>query len=265
MTELVVLEADGREADRAGDGASGSSRRLVLFDLDGVLVDSRAVMDTAWEAVRRRVGVTVPFASYFREIGRPFHEIIDRLGLASRLAEIEQVYRSVSMEHCREARAFPGVDDALRRLDADGALLGVVTSKSRTLTAETLAQFSVDFATVKTPDDGPGKPEPDLLFSAMAETGAAVEDTVFVGDMSVDGKAAANAGVAFLHAGWGYGGRPAGSGQLRSPGEIAGLGWPVVAASGAPLVRLGPRSAIVTALHRVVRPPVVARPDAAAM
>jgi phosphoglycolate phosphatase len=45
---------------------------LVLLDLDGVLVDSRDAMETAWRAVQHDVGVTTPFVDYFREIGRPF-------------------------------------------------------------------------------------------------------------------------------------------------------------------------------------------------
>ena len=105
--------------------------KLALFDLDGVLVDSRDAMEEAWEAVRRDLGVTVPFAAYFREIGRPFGDIMARLGLADRREEIERVYRATALRAAPTVPAFPGIEAALEQLTVAGVKLGVVTSKAR--------------------------------------------------------------------------------------------------------------------------------------
>src|SRR3954453_5121519 len=77
---------------------------LVLLDLDGVLVDSRDAMETAWRAVQHDVGVTTPFANYFREIGRPFRDILERLDLSDEADEIERVFRATAL---REAPRVP--------------------------------------------------------------------------------------------------------------------------------------------------------------
>lgn len=218
------------------------AHKLVLFDLDGVLVDSREAMRIAWETVRRELDVNVPFVAYFQEIGRPFPQIIDRLGLSGGLADIERVYKSVTFAEVARALAYPHVDETLRRLVDGGARVGVVTSKSRLLSIETLRQFSTPLTLLRTPDDGPGKPAPDLLLSAMAAAGAHARETVYVGDMAVDLQAARAARVRFLHAAWGYGSCPAGTPRLRDIRDIARLGDGVRAGFPLSMVDLGSRS-----------------------
>lgn len=202
----------------------GERFRLALFDLDGVLVDSRDAMEEAWEAVQRDLGVTVPFAAYFREIGRPFADIMERLGLADRREQIERVYRATALRTAPRVPAFPGVEAALAKLSVAGVKLGVVTSKARPQTYWTLSQFDVPFETVQTPEDRhPGKPSPWPLLIAASEARVDVADAVFIGDMDVDCAAARHAGMRFLHAAWGYGRRPDGCAQLRSTAEIGDL------------------------------------------
>ncbi|HZV73120.1 MAG TPA: HAD family hydrolase [Conexibacter sp.] len=198
---------------------------LALLDLDGVLVDSRDAMETAWQAVQHDVGVSTPFAAYFREIGRPFRDILERLGLAERGDEIERVYRATALREAPRVPAFPGIHTALARLDKRGVKLGVVTSKARSQTTWTLSQFDVEFATVQTPErHTPGKPAPYPLLVAASEARVDVRDSVFVGDMDVDELAARAAGMRFLHAGWGYGACPQGAVQLRAPRELGEVG-----------------------------------------
>lgn len=198
--------------------------RLALFDLDGVLVDSRAAMEEAWETVQRDLGVTVPFAAYFREIGRPFGDIMERLGLSDRREEVERVYFATAVRTAPRVPAFPGVETALAKLAVAGVKLGVVTSKARPQTYWTLSQFDVPFETIQTPEDRhPGKPSPWPLLIAASEARTDVADAVFIGDMDVDCAAARHAGMRFMHAAWGYGSRPAGSAQLRTADEIGDL------------------------------------------
>jgi len=113
----------------------------------------------------------------------------------------------------------------LARLAKRGVKLGVVTSKARAQTTWTLAQFDIEFATVQTPEPGyPGKPAPYPLLVAASEACVDVRESVFVGDMDVDGAAARRAGMRFLHAGWGYGACPEGAEQLPTPHALGELG-----------------------------------------
>jgi phosphoglycolate phosphatase len=67
----------------------------------------------------------------------------------------------------------------------------------------------ITFDCIKTPDGRMrGKPAPDHLLSAMAETGEDPVDTLYVGDMEADHKAAIRAGIDYAHAMWGYGRPP---------------------------------------------------------
>jgi phosphoglycolate phosphatase-like HAD superfamily hydrolase len=182
-------------------------------------------METAWRAVQHDVGVTTPFADYFQEIGRPFRDLLERLGLADDGDEIERVYRATALREAPRVPAYPGIHTALARLELRGVRLGVVTSKARSQTDWTLAQFDVEFATVQTPERHcPGKPAPYPLLVAASEAGAGVRESVFVGDMDVDRLAARAAGMRFLHAGWGYGACPNGAKQLRAPRELGEVG-----------------------------------------
>ena len=122
--------------------------------------------------------------------------------------------------------AFPGIHTALARLDKRGVKLGVVTSKARSQTDWTLAQFDVEFATVQTPESALPRQAGAVSAARRGERGAAsgVRESVFVGDMDVDAAAAQAAGMRFLHAGWGYGACPDGAEQLRTPRELGEVG-----------------------------------------
>jgi HAD superfamily hydrolase (TIGR01549 family) len=184
-------------------------KRLVCFDLDGVLLDSRQNMQLAWSAVRAELDITVGFERYFAEIGRPFGEIMTILGLEAEAEAIETVFRQASRASLHETPLYEGVGDMLLALNSAGVKLAIVTSKDRTRTDLVLSRLPVTFQTVQTPDGiCRGKPAPDHLLMAMATCRTDPADTVFIGDMDADAEAAARAGIDYIHAAWGYGRPP---------------------------------------------------------
>jgi phosphoglycolate phosphatase len=186
-------------------------KSLFLFDLDGVLLDSRANMQAAWASVQRECAIDLPFERYFALIGRPMADILAELGLSARAQEVEKRFRIASSAVLHSAPLFAGVEPTLVALEAKGARLGVVTSKDWLRGAAVLARIPVEFAAVQTPDARyRGKPAPDHLLVAMAEARCDPADTLYVGDMAVDAEAAARAGVDYAHARWGYGAPPCG-------------------------------------------------------
>ena len=68
------------------------SKKAVLFDLDGILLNSRPNMDRAWQDVWDQLGVTFKFEDYLKSIGQPFREILKILDLQDRADEIEPIY-----------------------------------------------------------------------------------------------------------------------------------------------------------------------------
>jgi HAD superfamily hydrolase (TIGR01509 family) len=185
------------------------AKRLVLFDLDGVLLDSRENMRRSWQQVIDRFGTTVSFERYFSEIGKPFPAIMDRLGLSERADAIEAVFRIASMENLDVLRFYPGAQQTLLQMVSTGLKLGIVTSKDKLRTSAILAMLPVDFACVCAPDGkSRGKPAPDHLLLAMAQVGVDPAETLYVGDMAADHEAAVRAGIDYAHAAWGYGPAP---------------------------------------------------------
>lgn len=184
--------------------------RLVLFDLDGVLLDSKDNMQAAWQDVQSQLGITTAFETYFAQIGQPFRDIMEILGLSERHEEASRIYFGATASHQSLLRWFPRAHEVLLALATDGVKLGIVTSKEGTRTRELLKALPVSFATIQTPVDGlRGKPAPDHLLVACAETNTDPGDALFIGDMLVDYQAAQRAGIAYAHAVWGYGKAPA--------------------------------------------------------
>lgn len=183
----------------------------VVFDLDGVLIDSRANMALAWATVREACGYPHPFEAYFAGIGRPFADILRGMGITERLDEAERVFMSASRAAFGDIGLYPGTRAGLERLRRAGFRLGIVTSKDAGRTALAVDRIGPDlFDAVQAPAPGlAGKPAPDQLLAVAAGFGLPAARLVYVGDMAVDAEAAAGAGALYAHAGWGYGPIPA--------------------------------------------------------
>lgn len=187
---------------------------LVVFDCDGTLVDGQhsicAAMTRAFEgaqvepparaAILSIVGLSLPhaMARLLPDAEADFHD---------RLCD---GYRSAfhAMRRAGEVAEplYPGIADLIERLDGEGWLLGVATGKSDRGLNIVLSQHGLlgRFVTLQTADRHPSKPHPAMLLAAMAEAGAAPEQTVMIGDTEYDIDMAHAAGVRAIGVGWGY-------------------------------------------------------------
>ncbi len=192
-------------------GAVPGEFRHVSFDLDGVLINSIGVMETAWGAVKQELGLPQPFSAYAAHIGIPFNEILANIGVPSELfGRVFEVYDAASRANIENIALYDGVVDILREIKARGLKTTVVTSKPERRTRQILDRFELAsyFDAVVCADDAEvkrGKPAPDSLMLACVRVGGIPRETVYIGDTAVDQAAAANAGTSFYAAGWGYG------------------------------------------------------------
>jgi len=179
----------------------------VVFDLDGVLVDSFAVMRKAFAAAYREVvdGSEPPFEEYARHLGRYFPDIMRLMGLP---LEMEEHFVRESHRLSGEVRVYHGVPELLRTLRAAGLPLAVATGKSGVRARSLLA--SVGLAdlldhVVGSDETTRPKPAPDIVHSALAPFGLPASAAVMVGDAALDIRSGRAAGAATAAALWGEG------------------------------------------------------------
>lgn len=189
--------------------------RLAIFDCDGTLVDSAhsiiEAMSMAWAAeglgtppsgheVRSIVGLHLVEA-----IGRlhPEGDAADHDRLAGHYKDAFFEIRNRSDHH---EPLYDGTREIIDKLERSGVLLGVATGKSRRGLEVTLNNHGLfnRFVSLKTSDDGPGKPNPTILLDAMRELGVEPKNTVMIGDTVFDITMAQNANVTAIGVDWGY-------------------------------------------------------------
>ncbi|MEQ8699788.1 MAG: HAD-IA family hydrolase [Bauldia litoralis] len=188
--------------------------RLVVFDCDGTMIDSQAGIYDAVSAAWGTLGLTPPPRETARRVvGLPLDRAIaelapecgpdDHAALCDRYREAFALNRA---NETLEEPMFPGLVEALDAIEGAGMLLGVATGKSARGLSASLERHGLDrrFVTLQTSDRAPGKPAPDMVLRAMADTGADPDTTVVIGDTSYDMEMAVNAGVAAIGVAWGY-------------------------------------------------------------
>ncbi len=187
---------------------------LIVFDCDGTLVDSQYGIIAGMEAAFRAHKLEIPSARDIRRtVGLPLDAAIKRLvpvNASPDIGELVAAYRSASNEwrgkDVDEEPMFPDVRKVLETLTASGYTLGVATGKSWRGLQDTLRRHDITdyFQTLKSADDGQGKPHPGILRDAMTETGAVPTRTVMIGDTTYDIQMAVNAGSLSIGVAWGY-------------------------------------------------------------
>ena len=188
--------------------------RLAIFDCDGTLVDSAAAICEAMEQGFTAYGLPAPDRLATRRVvGLSLYEAMQRLhpagdeALHRALAEAyKAAFHRLRGEQRAEEPLFDGIVETLDVLAAEGWLLGVATGKSDRGLRLCLDRHGIRarFVTLQTADRHPSKPHPAMLLAAMAEAGAAPEQTAMIGDTSFDMGAAAAAGVLPVGVAWGY-------------------------------------------------------------
>ena len=190
--------------------------KLVIFDVDGTLVDSQAAIVGAMHAAFEAVNLPAPERAVLLSIvGLSLDQAMSRLAPAldpAGHARMVEAYKDAYHSHRVATGAasmplYPGALEVLQELTAiDEVLLGVATGKSRRGLDAMIEVHGLEryFVTRQVADDHPSKPHPSMILTAMADTGVDRDATVMVGDTEFDMEMAAAAGVTGLGVSWGY-------------------------------------------------------------
>ncbi len=189
------------------------SLHLVIFDVDGTLVDSQGDITACMSEAFAAEGLEGPRrADVLSIVGLSLPGAMARLAPdaspAQRERMVEAYKAAFAARRLQEtAPLYPGARAMIERLHGvDDILLGIATGKSRRgldalLEAHDLRRY---FVTTQVADDHPSKPHPAMALTALAEAGVAPERAVVIGDTTYDKHMARDAGVAFVGVAWGY-------------------------------------------------------------
>ena len=179
---------------------------LIIFDLVGVLVDSKKNMQLSWKKVQILFNIKVSFESYFKNIGLPFNQIIKKIGIKYKNDKIFHEYKNESIKNFSTINLYSGVKKTLKILKKNYKI-AIVTSKDSHRTSIILNKFDINFfdKIVCFSKIIRGKPYPDQILNVLKYLNQKNNESVYVGDMLVDYKAASAAGVRFVYAKYGYG------------------------------------------------------------
>ena len=178
----------------------------ILFDFDGVLIDSLHAMEIAWKSVQNEFGILNTFLDYKKYIGLPFKEILKQLNIDKKHHEgIKEHYSRISSQNKKLIKLNPYVHYTLDWLKGNYIKTGIVTSKDKLRTLELIQYFQLNFEIVVTPDLTKfGKPSSQPILLAAKNLKLNTNEIIFVGDMESDMHCAFNANCHYLHYKNGY-------------------------------------------------------------
>ena len=188
-------------------------KKLILFDLDGTLIDS---LEDLAEAVNHALGLRgLPLhtvAEYRRMVGHGVRNLVkqalpegaDDALIDAALADFKAYYQAHIDVH---TRPYPGIPELLTELQAHGIQLAVASNKFQEGTEYLINRFFPGIRFVAILGNKPGaplKPDPEIVQEVLRRSGVSKEDALLVGDSPTDMKTAANGGIESIAVTWGY-------------------------------------------------------------
>ncbi|NIY79661.1 HAD-IA family hydrolase [Celeribacter sp. HF31] len=205
--------------------------KLVIFDVDGTLVDSQAHIVLSMAAAFEAVGLAMPTRDTILSIvglslPLALRELAPEADEAT-LSRMVEAYKDAFQQHrlaqgAAASPLYPGAEEAVRRLGArDDLYLAIATGKSRRGLDALMQEwdFADLFMSTQSADDHPSKPHPSMVLTCLVDCGVAAEEAVVIGDTTYDMEMARAARVRGIGVRWGYHGKEA----LMSAGAVTVL------------------------------------------
>jgi len=182
--------------------------KLYIFDLDGVLLDSSKNMSLAWQDVKNKFNINIPFFEYKKHIGLPFFTILKNIGIKKDYFKIKKIYSASSIKNFKKKTTlFKDTIKVINTLKRESKI-AILTSKDTLRTNYVLKKKKLKFDCVITSDNVKnGKPNKEGVLKILSKLKIKKENTIYIGDTKVDELTAKNARIKFLYANWGFGGK----------------------------------------------------------
>lgn len=189
-------------------------KKLIIFDLDGTLLNTIADLGTAVNHALTREGFPDhPIGVYNMMVGNGVRKLIER-AIPSESRSEENVdrllkdFREYYDQHlCDLTTPYPGITPLLNELRSRGVNLAVASNKYDSAVKHLIGHFfpDIEFSAVCGNIEGyPPKPDPSIVFRVLNETPTAKAEVLYVGDSAVDIETAYRACVDSVAVAWGF-------------------------------------------------------------
>lgn len=186
--------------------------KLIIFDLDGTLLNSIADLAEATNYALRRQGMPTHADEAFKYfVGDGVAELINRAVPANTESATKVTVHSDFSEYYGKHYAdktvtYPGINELLIEIKRMGIMLAVASNKPDEFTKVIISRHWFDtFTCVQGQQDGiPKKPDPQIAFAIMEKLGVTAGETLFIGDTNVDVMTAKHAGIRCVGCLWGF-------------------------------------------------------------
>jgi len=186
------------------------SQKLIIFDMDGTLVNSSLTIANAINYVRQNLGFEPMSQEYI--LKRVNDHTINPAQTFYHAKQFDAHHERLFSEyytqnHKKELVLYDGIRELLESLKERGSHLGIATNAYRGSTEESLTHLDVHhyFDAIACYDDVPqGKPHPDMLYRVLDELKVDKKDTLFIGDGPRDEMASKRAGIEYIMVDWGF-------------------------------------------------------------
>lgn len=203
--------------------------KLVIFDLDGTLLNTIADLATATNVALEHYGLpTHKEDEYKFFVGNGINKLFERaLPEDKRNEEYVMKIRSIFVPYYDAhnsdlSRPYQGINELLLDLQNAGIKIAVASNKYQAAAVKLVKEFfpDINFAEILGQRDGvPSKPNPTIVNEITEHTGISKKDTVYVGDSCVDMQTGKNADVTTVGVSWGF--RPKAELKSYNPDFIA--------------------------------------------
>lgn len=189
-------------------------KKLVIFDLDGTLINSIGDLCVSVNQALEKCGFpTHPEDAYRFMVGDGVMKLFERALPAEARTE-ENILRIrdlfipfYELHNADRSHPYEGIPELLEALQQRGVRMAVASNKYHTATLSLIRHFfpNIDFELVLGNREGvPRKPHPQIVEEILAHTGVTREEVLYVGDTNVDMQTARNASVACVGVAWGF-------------------------------------------------------------